>query len=210
MASVPVDKYCVGWRPCRQPINISMKVTDILSSNPRFDMLLSECSQFITESGGQPLYRALHNSDDVAKVKVRLKKSTPVNESFNLAFDEQHPNLRQRAVFTTGSLTTVARQDGRPYVVYPIDGFKFMYSTKVHNSGAVYEQILESLAGSLGEQTGCSTTADILKFTYTHEHLQEGIASGAEVVLFNTPYYYAVAATTENVAELSALGIIKP
>ena len=185
-----------------------MKVNDILTGKAEFTTIINECSQFIEESAGVPLFRALPFSyPDFQKVKVRKKKTSAINESFDDAFNEYHPQLRQRAIFTRGDINhLVLEQDTEPFLVYPIDGFKFMYSAKITNSGQEYAQVFESIIETFGEVAGNATIADMLKFTYVHDNLVEGIDCGAEIVLFNIPYYYAVRATRENVEELVNIG----
>ena len=187
-----------------------MKVTDILNGNTQFSSIVSECSQFIEESGGSPLFRALPTTyADMQKVKVRKKKTNAINESFDHAFNEYHPQLRQRAIFTHGDVGDIVLEHGtEPFFVYPIDGYKFMYSTNITNSSQQYQQVFESIIDTFGAANGPSTISDMLKFTYVHEHLCEGIASGAEIVLFNIPYYYAIRVNEESLAELDSIGAV--
>jgi hypothetical protein len=187
-----------------------MKVTDILYGSTQFSAIINECSQFIEESGGSPLFRALPVTyPDMHKVKVRKKKTNSINESFDRAFNEYHPLLRQRAVFTHGSVSDIVlERDTEPFFVYPIDGYKFMYSVNVTNSSQQYQQVFESIIDTVGDTNGPSTISDMLKFTYVHDHISEGIASGAEIVLFNIPYYYAIRVNNENFIELGNIGAV--
>jgi hypothetical protein len=171
-------------------------------------MLISECTQFIEESQGNMLFRALPvGYESVTKVKVRQKKSDVVGELFNEAFDEQYPNLRQRAILTQGELTDIS-EGTQPFFVFPIDGYKFMYNTNVANSKNEHKDVFDSIVETLDQNQGLELIADMLKFTYSHTHLVEGILSGAEVVLYNTPYYYAVRATDDSIETLTTMGIL--
>jgi len=187
-----------------------MKVNDILNGNTQFSAIISECSQFIEEAGGAPLFRALPTTySNVHKVKVRKKKTNPINESFDHAFNEYHPQLRQRAVFTHGEVSDIViEHNTEPFFVYPIDGYKFMYSTNITNSNQQYQQVFESIIDTFGDTVGPSTISDMLKFTYAHDNLNEGISAGAEIVLFNIPYYYAVRVNDENINGLGNIGAV--
>lgn len=186
-----------------------MRITDFsLTDTNIIDMLSTECSQFIEEAQGNMLFRALPvEYQSVTKVKVRQKKSDVVGALFNEAFDEQYPNLRQRAIFTRGELTDI-HEGTQPFFVFPIDGYKFMYNTKVANSKDEHQVVFDSIVETLDQDQGLELIADMLKFTYSHSHLVEGITSGAEVVLYNTPYYYAVRATDDSIEMLTTLDIL--
>lgn len=186
-----------------------MRITDVLHTGPtNLDVLLHECTQFIEEAQGNMLFRALPKTyNDVHKVKVRKKKSGSVDQLFNEAFDEQYPQLRQRAIFTYGELTHI-EEGTQPFFVFPIDGYKFMYNPKVTDSKAEHQRVFDSISENINPDQGLELVADMLKFTYEHEHLAEGIKCGAEIVLYNTPCYYAVRATSDSVEMLTVMGIL--
>ncbi len=186
-----------------------MKINEVLrQDNSEFRVLVDECSQFIEESQRTPLLRALPCTyQNVHKVKVRKKSAGTVDHPFNEAFDERDPHLRQRAVFTYGQIKETI-EGMEPFFVFPIDGYKFMYSLEVTNSGQEYQHVFESIFESLGDERGNEVITDMLKFTYTHESLVEGITSGAEVVLYNIPLYYAVRVNDPNIAALTDLHIL--
>jgi hypothetical protein len=160
-----------------------------------FAGLREACSDFLRESHLTPLFKNLPNAyDDVHKVKVRKRKQrSGFVEVFNEAFDDEFVELRQRAVFTNGASTLAeAQRDEEPFYVFPINGFKFLYSSEVTNSSDEYRTVFESIFQNLDPNAAEETFRDLLKFTYRSTNLHEGILSGAEIIIYNTPYYFAV------------------
>lgn len=177
-----------------------MLIEDVFGSKPvtdsqTFHTLRSTCSQFIKESAGYPLYRNLPTSyNSVHKVKVRAKKRpTAVGEAINRAFEDSYTNLTQRAVFASSVQHISESADLEPFYVFPINGFKFLYSKEVSESTSNYQRVMEVLLEQLrDEQAANDIVADLLKFTYTSLNLDEGINSGSEIIMYGIPYYYAV------------------
>lgn len=156
-------------------------------------VLETECSTFIKLSAGLPVYRPLPTSyNDFQKVKVRFqRKHDVVAEAFNKAFDHYH-NFRQRTIFAYGQMP-VCEGNVEPFYVFPINGFKFLYSKEVKNSNADYQQVLNTLFERF-EDSGKAVeiVTDILKYTYVRENLVEGIVSDSEVLFYGIPFYYAI------------------
>jgi len=176
-----------------------MRINDLYEnteSTKEFQLLKKNCSQFFAESNDQPLLKNLSFSlEPFHKVKVRKRKGEvgDFSETFNEAFETQHPGLRQRAIFANG-LTTfqpVLNEEVAPYYIFPIDGYKFMYSKEVTNSGHEYKQVFETLFEQFGEEKGNEVLADLLRFTYTSKNLYEGIESGSEIIIYGIPYFYS-------------------
>lgn len=176
-----------------------MRIDDIFENykNDREILLLKDnCSQFLTDSNYLPLYKNLSQQyDDFQKVKVRKKnESNNFTETFNEAFETQHPGLRQRAIFANGesSFKPTMANNAEPFYIFPINGYKFMYSKEVQNSGSEYKQVFETLFTQFGEEKGNEVLTDLLRFTYTSSCLKEGIETGSEIIIYGIPYYYAV------------------
>jgi hypothetical protein len=146
---------------------------------------------------GYPLYRSLPQTyNTFHKVKVRAKKrSTMVNDAFNRAFDENYVNLAQRAIFAQPSINE--HTEGlEPFYVFPINGFKFLYSKEVQNSNNDYKHVVDTLFEEFGSEIKASEiVSDLLKFTYINNNLSEGLEANAEVILYGIPYYYAIRAS---------------
>jgi hypothetical protein len=127
------------------------------------------------------------------KVRKRKGETGDFTETFNEAFEAQHPGLRQRAIFANGttSFQPANTNESQPFFIFPIDGYKFMYSREVENSGHEYKQVFETLFEQFGEEKGNEVLTDLLRFTYTSKNLNEGIESGSEIIIYGIPYFYA-------------------
>lgn len=177
-----------------------MLIEDLLGTkstdaSQTFHTLRSNCSQFIQESAGLPLYRNLPSTyAAVQRVKVRAKKRpSVVGEALNRAFEDSYQNISQRAIFAHPSFLAEQDYDSEPYYVFPINGYKFIYSKEVSESTSGYQEVMSTLIEQLkDEQTANDLVSDLLKFTYTSRNLSEGINSGCEIILYGIPYYYAV------------------
>jgi len=160
------------------------------------ELIKKQCSQFIDESAGFPVAKNLPQTyEDFQKVKVRKRKhSNAFSNTFNGAFKDELNDLRERAIFVNGWNTFEESAEGgvEPFYVFPINGFKFLYSKEVENSTQNYKQVFESVFCQMGEESGKEVLADLLRFTYVSENLSTGIESGAEIILYGIPYYYAL------------------
>jgi hypothetical protein len=163
--------------------------------------ILDECGDFIAQSNGLPLRKYLPTTyNDVHKVKVRKKqKKDEFTAVFNEAFDEEVHQIRQRAVFANDVQPNDA--DVEPFYILPPNGFSFLYSTEVTNSSKQYQSVFESI---LDVDDG-ETFKELLKFTYTSDHLYEGLAAGAEIIIYNIPHFYALRESTHDYDEVLSL-----
>lgn len=183
-----------------------MRINDLYQtheSSKEIQLLRANCKQFFQESCGQPLFKNLSNEyGDFHKIKVRKRKGEAgeFTQTFNEAFETQHPGLRQRAIFANGiqSFQPALTEDSETFYVFPIDGYKFMYSREVMNSGHEYKQVFETLFEQFGEEKGNDVLTDLLRFTYTSKALNEGIESGSEIIIYGIPYFYAMRTSAIN------------
>jgi len=154
------------------------------------------CTQFLDESGGFPVVKNLPQAyDDFQKIKVRKRKHTNTfSSTFNGAFKDEMSDLRERSIFANGlvSVEPNITENTEPFYVFPINGYKFLYSKEVDNSTKEYKQVFEAIFDTLGEESGKEIFTDLLRFTYISENLASGIASGAEIIIYGIPYYYAI------------------
>lgn len=174
-----------------------MRINQLFNSvvseqEPFLRKIAKECSSFLRESQGLPLFKILPSSyADVQKVKVRKHRTTTkFTETFNDAFEEEIRDLRQRAVFANSKIMDVTENDDLFYV-FPRDGYKFMYSPEVTHSNNDYQQVFDSLFEQFEDAKAEQLIHDLLKFTYTRENLYEGIEKQVEIILYNIPYYYS-------------------
>lgn len=173
-----------------------MHVHEVLSNknqNDGYSVISKQCSDFILESGGLPLTKNLSNKySSLQKVKVRKRKHIDhFGEAFNEAFEQEHFGLRQRAIFAN-SEPTQPELLTESFYVFPINGYKFMYSSEVEQSDHEYKQVFETMFNQFGDEKSTEILSDLLRFTYSSVSLVEGIQSGAEIILYGIPYYYAV------------------
>lgn len=186
-----------------------MRVNDLLQTNePRKELVIlgEQCSQFLDESGGNALLQSLpQDYNDFHKVKVRKRRKHKHDtehfaEVFNEAFEHELRSLRERAVFANGEISfEPADIDScEPFYIFPIDGYRFLYSKEVENSSEDYKTVFESIFEKLGSDKGNEIITELLKFTYNSTNLKEGIEQGSEIIIYNIPYFYAVRASTAN------------
>lgn len=173
-----------------------MLVTDILNINYAVSSkdvytIRTECSQFLRESAGLPVYRALPvNYNTFHKVKVRFhKRSDSVTEAFNKAFSNEVRNFVPRGIFAQSTITECDDQL-EPFYIFPINGYKYAYSKGVKNSNIDFGSVMETLTKNTSD--AFDITTDLIKYTYTRNNLIEGIESGSEVIFYGVPYLYAV------------------
>lgn len=173
-----------------------MLLTEVIYNQNKTTLpIVEECSVFLKQSQGQPVLKNLSsNYDNFHKVKLRQrKKKGDFYKTFNEAFDNI-PNLRQRSITVNGELTFVAEKgQTEPFFIFPIDGYKFMYSLEVTNSKQNYKETFKKIETFQGTEI----VEDLLKYTYISKNLIEGIKHGSEIIIYSIPYCYAIRANTE-------------
>ena len=175
-----------------------MKLNDLLLSSKEFsliDFLRENCSQFIYQSGGFSILKNLPiEYDNFRKIKVRKRKGDSVSEHFNDAFIEKLYLLRQRAVFANGWKSLIESSENEmPYYIFPINGYSYLYQSIVQNSNKEYQKSFNTILETMGNKQGSKVITDMLQFSYIdNENLAEGIESGAEIIIYNIPYFYAL------------------
>ncbi len=180
-------------------LNIYMRVTEILEEKvPQvsFDILQDVCSEFFVESKGLPLYKTLTAEyQDFQKVKVRhIKKEDLFSISLNEAFDSKRTQFSQRAIFASGNPPCIV--DETTFYIFPTNGFNFLYNTAISEHHLPTLGTFASLCDQFGRTHGSKLISEILQFSYNPQHLAEGMQSGAEIILYGIPSYYAIRVTT--------------
>lgn len=176
-----------------------MLIEDLIGSSVglgirEVQMIKAECSQFLHETAGSPLLKLLPLAySNFHKVKVRLqKRRDSVTDVFERAFGAEFSNLRQRAVFAY-PVSPALTENNDLFYVFPVNGYKYLYSKEVTNSSSDYRRVVDTLFEQFDNETQASeVVADLLKYTYASTNLREGIDSKAEIILYGIPYYYAV------------------
>ena len=166
--------------------------------------IIRECSDFLRDSEGQPLIKFLPiEGPNTRKLKVRKRKT---NSSFDTLFNTvfiDYPDLRQRCVFTAGLSAPKDTEEAHDtsleaFYVFPINGFKFIYSANVFNSAVQYKDTLEKIAEVMETGEANATFSEVLKYDYISDHLALGITLGCEIILYGFPNYYAIRQNTLN------------
>ena len=177
-----------------------MLINDVLHSADYsgFEPIAENCHQFLEESGGFPMVKLLPKTyQDFQKVKIRKRKhETGFANSFNEAFEHEMHQLRERSLFANGEVflreNINTDKSLEPFYVFPIDGYDFLYSKEVTNSTENYSAVFKEIFNQLGESSAEKVFTDLIKFTYTSSNLQEGLESGAEIIVYGIPYYYSI------------------
>ncbi len=180
-----------------------MLINDILYSGDfnEYEIIHESCQQFIGESAGNPMVKLLPwGTDNIKKVKIRKRKnSTTFSNSFNEAFANEMYELRERSLFANGIdflKDNNSQPKVEPFYVFPINGYDYIYSKETTDSYEKYSTAFDTILEELGGRSAEQIFADLLKFSYTSENLDEGLQSGAEIIMYGIPYYYAIKKST--------------
>lgn len=154
--------------------------------------IIDECSLFLLESKKKPLIKALpKHTDGYRKVKVRKRKiKEEFEKTFNDSFFTEFNDIRNRAVFVNG--TQNATEDTELFYIFPIDGYRFMYSPEVFNSTELYKDTFDRLIRTAGKNDGMDIFQEILQLSYTYDDLAKGIDIGCEIIIYDISHYYAI------------------
>lgn len=171
--------------------------------------ILQECSDFLKMSQGQPLLKPLPaDGPDTRKVKVRKKKTiSEVAAIFNEVFSEP-TDLYQRCILANGSSTSIETKPTHDmFFIFPVNGFKFMYSPNVGYMEYEYGERLAELRKATNLEEGKKLLQDVLEFEYVqNENLLNAIQSGDEIIIYGVPYFYAIReSSVENYSTLFSL-----
>lgn len=160
-----------------------------------FSVISRECSQYLKESSGRPLYRSFTTQsnpimENLYKIKVRHKKTTEptLTEMYSEALV---PKIRERSVFTHGT-PRASQQNETQFFIFPKDGYKYLYSKEITDSSDDYKQVIDALIETVSYDKTYEIVTDMLKFTYSNKNLMEGIQEDAEILFYNIPYFYAI------------------
>ncbi|QDJ96522.1 hypothetical protein Xoosp13_336 [Xanthomonas phage Xoo-sp13] len=131
------------------------------------------------------------HTDGYRKVKVRKRKiKEEFEKTFNDSFFTEFNDIRNRAVFVNG--TQNATEDTELFYIFPIDGYRFMYSPEVFNSTELYKDTFDRLIRTAGKNDGMDIFQEILQLSYTYDDLAKGIDIGCEIIIYDISHYYAI------------------
>ena len=151
--------------------------------------LMLECSDFLEESKGTPLYKYFPNSyPNQVKNKIRLKSDKVEHFQY---FDNV---LCQKDVLNKSlvAVTSSERADigYTPYYIFIPDEYKYMYKT--HEKVLEPKDMLEEL--KMASQESSAIFEDLLKYSYNFENLFTGIENSDTIVFYDIQYYYGIRA----------------
>lgn len=176
-----------------------MQIDEVLNPTgeiyTKISLIAERCSDYINESDGLPLYKSLSSTyNNFHKVKVRKRKdNADFTEIFNETFEDELHQLRERSVFASGSSEQLPiAENEQAFYIFPIDGYRFMYSKEVRNSTHDYQTAFDAFFEEFGSEQGSEMMSELFKFTYSSKNLSEGIEQGSEIILYNIPYFYAI------------------
>lgn len=153
----------------------------------------NECSVFLKHSNGKPLLRNLSVlTQGFSRVKVRKQKN---KSSLGAVFDGtfSYNSLRQRCILShTLSSLPEPEPNTEPFYIFPIDGFKIMFSALVEDSDEVFSPALELLEDNFGEIKSKHIMSDVLKYTYKTQDLSLALTHNCEIIIYGISYYYAI------------------
>ena len=102
-----------------------------------FDPIFQDCSEFLKESKGEPLFRGQNNTDHYIFSSRVYRKNKDISEMnsglFNLYIEEKFKLKSFRnnhAVFATG-WHNIVDMYGTPMFMFPCDGYKYLWSPTV-------------------------------------------------------------------------------
>ena len=157
--------------------------------------ILKECKQFLDESKCRPLLRALPtNGEGFRRIKVRKKSKYlhPLEKHFDTAFQNKYKEIRLRSMIVQTTPLTWMVAEHEPFYVFPIDGYKILYNKQVTD----YTQYAAYLHGIIDSTKDYeSLLSQLFEYAYETSSLPQAIDSGAEILIYDIPYYYAIRAS---------------
>ena len=174
-------------------------------------LIESNCSQFLKEWDGKPVYRGINKN-----IKFELLTTHPNRKPSNTLEDLQSVAdmyfkrrfgwkcRSEHSLFGTGSIRTAETYgDGSLVVIFPLDGYKFVYSNNIKD---FYTELMTFMADELDmtddyppevQETYLEYKEEVDKYIeqmiklYTDKDLKKAINSGNEI-MFNTKKYIAI------------------
>lgn len=155
--------------------------------------ILKECKQFLTESKDKPLIKSLPTSGEgFRKIKIRKKNRYvhPFEQYFDKAFNEKYKEIRLRSMIVqTDPTFRTCPQGSELFYVFPTNGYKILYNQYIND----YSSYANTLHKLLTESTTVEgLMSQLFQVTYESNNISEAIDSGAELLIYDIQYYYAI------------------
>lgn len=158
-----------------------------------FPTIKGECSEFINNCGGFPMYKNLPSSrEGFIRVKARHRKipDHAFSDAFNTAFKNQTNNLLSKSIFCNSK--EALPSDHEKYYIFPINGYRILYSQNEKNSSATYQKALMEILDIVAEKQAISLLTTILSDDYTDDKLENALSQDREIIIYNIPYFFAI------------------
>jgi hypothetical protein len=158
--------------------------------------ITDNCSSFLKESNGTPILRNLpKNYNGFKKVKVRKQKiRNHLDAIYNSAFD-YYDNIKQRCVIVhTLNNLPCPEENAEPFYIFPIDGYKFIFSQNVQNSNKMYFDMYKKLNQDIGNKSTENIMKDVLKYDYNDndKDMSFALKNDCEIIIYGIPYFFAI------------------
>ena len=157
-----------------------------------------ECSDFLNKSNNLLLLKSLpKDKEGFRKVKVRQRN---IKEIFQNIFDKglyNSKSITPRSVQAIGEngYSDPQNDNLEPFYIFPINGFKYFYNPIVKNSQEQYSKLINKSLNIIDRDTIIDMFSESIKESYVSDNLYNGIAQGAEIIIYNIPYFYAIRKT---------------
>lgn len=156
--------------------------------------IIKDCSQFLRQAKGSPLYINLPRSGDgFRKVKIRKKSKhkLPYEQYFDMAFMDQYKDLRLRSMIAHTTETKPTDASSETFYAFPVDGFQILYNQNIQNYAQYISRLREVITNTSTSEAE-TIVKNIFEYTYTRSSIEEAIASGGDILIYGIPYYYAI------------------
>lgn len=155
--------------------------------------ILHNCSQFLRESEGKPLYRLLNSSGDgFRRIKIRKKNrhEFELEKYFDKAFSHEYKDVRLRSVIAHTSPPAQEDPSREPFYIFPTDGYKALFNRQVSD----YVEYIKELQLSID---GCGNPDQLMEmlFSYAYvstDNIQEAMLPNSTILIYGIQDYYAV------------------
>lgn len=178
-------------------------VCDFDEHTQLINTVCAQCSEFISEAKGNFVYKALPSEyNNIQKVKVRHHVCrTPIDQAFNEAFHENFDGVATRGVVASTRVPISESNTTDVFCVLPVNGYKYIYN-KDGATTSTFGDVFSMLNNQSTSGSALKITSDLVRYTYTQDRLNEGLASADEIVFFKIPYYYAVRVRSDSYIDL--------
>jgi hypothetical protein len=180
-----------------------MRIKDYFNAGILFKRLYkirNECSEILNiyqRTYPDCLYRASDDRFDFKAKTPRMDREPrdteyDIHEVLNDAFNEIFGwNVRSEGVFTSSSFQYISSFGDNKYVIFPTNGFKYVYNKTGNDNIYPFIRNVSSMAGFFSDEEVIDGLKRLIKHEYTDKNLENVIkkSSYVEVVIKCNKYY---------------------